>query len=313
MREVVIPLATGITLFLFGMRLMRIGLDELSGKYLKGFLHRFTKTPYHGFFTGTIATMLLQSSSAVTVITIGLINSKMISFYQAIGIVLGTNLGTVVTVELIALNINQWAVPLLIIGALLVLIPYGKCRPIGLFIGGFSIIFLGIDALQMIAIPLQNTAFFSYIVTVPKQQIVIGIIFGTIVTAVIQSSSAVTAMTMSMMLYQNVPLTFGLAIILGSNIGTCFTAILASIGGTTEGKQVATAHVLLNVLGVIFIFPFIDSFSVFVQTLSSYPPTQIAHAQLVFNLASSLVALLFVKPFTNLTLLLAPKGNTVDR
>lgn len=308
MREIIIPLTIGITLFLFGMQMMRIGLTWLSGSYLKQFLYRFTQTPYHGFFTGTVATLLLQSSSAVTVITIGLINARMLSFYQSIGIILGTNVGTVATAELLALNIGRFAVPLLLIGACMVLFPYFKIRATGLFIGGFAIIFLGMDALQMISEPLQRSALFDLIISMPNQQIIIGIIFGALVTAIIQSSSAMTAMTMSMMLYQELPLTFGIAIILGSNIGTCITAILASIGGSNEGKQVATAHILLNILGVIIFYPFIEPFSELIQKLTAYPPAQIAHAQLIFNLTSSLAVLLFVKPFANMTLLIAPKA-----
>lgn len=308
MREIIIPLAIGITLFLFGMQMMRIGLTRLSGSYLKQFLYKFTRTPYHGFFTGTVATLLLQSSSAVTVITIGLINTRMINFYQSIGIILGTNVGTVATAELLALNIGRVAVPLLLIGACLVILPYFKIRATGLFIGGFAIIFLGMDALQMISEPLQHSALFDLIISMPKQQIIIGIIFGALVTAIIQSSSAMTAMTMSMMLYQELPLTFGIAIILGSNIGTCITAVLASIGGSNEGKQVATAHILLNIFGVIIFYPFIEPFSELIQSLTAYPPAQIAHAQLIFNLTSSLAVLLFVKPFAKLTLLIAPKA-----
>jgi len=307
MREVVIPLATGITLFIFGMQLMRLGLNRLSGNYLQLFLAQSTATPYHGFFTGTIATMLLQSSSAVTVITIGLINAGMLTFYQSVGIVLGTNIGTVVTAELIALDIGRWAVPLLLSGAFLVLFSYPKLRALGLFFGGFATIFLGMDALQMIAGPVQRSLLFQKIIALPEHQILLGILLGTVVTAIIQSSSATTAMTMSMMYYQGIPLSFGIAIILGSNIGTCFTAILASFGGSIEGKQMATAHVLLNVIGVAIFAPFIFFFAELVQKLTPYPPTQIAHAQLIFNLVSSLAILPFVKPFAKLTLLLTRK------
>jgi len=232
----------------------------------------------------------------------------MLSFYQTIGIILGTNVGTVVTAELLALNISRVAVPLLFLGACMVALPYPKIRATGLFIGGFATIFLGMDALQMISGPIQGSAFFSFIISMPEQQIILGIIFGAVVTAIIQSSSAMTAMTMSMMLYQNLPLTFGIAIILGSNIGTCVTAILASIGGSNEGKQVATAHILLNFLGVIIFYPFIQQFSDLIQMLTAYPPAQIAHAQLIFNLTSSLAVLPFVKLFAKLTLLIAPKA-----
>jgi len=306
MREVIIPLATGITFFLFGMQLMRTGLIRLSGDYLQQFIYRFTKTPYHGFFTGTVATLLLQSSSAVTVITIGLINAGMLSFYQSIGIILGANLGTVVTVELIALDIGKWAVPILLLGGILVAIPYERWRAIGLFIGGFAIIFLGMDALQMISTPIQRSAFLQTIISLPEQQLAIGLFFGILVTLLIQSSSATTALTMGLIYYQGIPLPLGIAVILGSNIGTCITAVLASIGGNLEGKQMATAHVLLNVIGVALFYPFILPFSHLIQALTDYPPTQIAHAQLLFNLVSSLMVLPFVKPFAKLTLLLIP-------
>ena len=307
MREFIIPLATGITLFLFGMQIMRVGLLRLSGDYLAKFLYKFTKTPYHGFFTGTVATLFLQSSSAVTVITIGLINAGALSFYQSIGIILGTNIGTVATVQLIALNIGKWAVPLLIIGAVLVLFSNNMVRAIGLFLGGFAIIFLGMDALQMIADPIQRSEFMIKITELPEHQQLIGLLFGIVVTAIIQSSSATTALTMGMIYYQGIPLQFGIAIILGANIGTCFTAILASFGGSKEGKQMAMAHVLLNVIGVVLFYPLIPKLSQIVQTMTVYPPAQVAHAQLIFNIANSLIILPFVKQFERLTIFLSPR------
>ncbi len=307
MREFIIPLATGITLFLFGMQIMRVGLLRLSGDYLRQFLYKFTKTPYHGFFTGTVATLFLQSSSAVTVITIGLINAGAITFYQSIGIILGTNIGTVATVQLIALNIGKWAVPLLMFGAALVLFPKNSVRATGLFIGGFAIIFLGMDALQMISEPIQRSAIMTKVIELPEHQQLIGLLFGITVTGIIQSSSATTALTMGMIYYQGIPLNFGIAIILGANIGTCFTAILASIGGSNEGKQMAMAHVLLNIIGVILFYPLIPKLSLLVQTMTVYPPTQIAHAQLIFNIANSLIILPFVKQFERLTILLSPR------
>lgn len=304
MREFVIPFATGLALFLFGMNLLRIGLLKISGEYLKAFIQRFTKTTYHGFFTGTIATLLLQSSSAVSVITIGLTNARMITFYQTIGIILGANVGTVATAELMALNINKWAIPMLILGITLILIPKQKIRALGLTISGFSIIFLGMDALLSISIYLQESNIFKQILSFSEQKIFIGLIIGIVITAIIQSSSATTAITMSLICAQNFPLEFGIAIILGSNIGTCFTAILASFGGELEGKQVATAHVLLNVIGVLLFVPLISQLSLFIETITTDPATQIAHSQLIFNLIISLIILPFVKPFSRLTVFL---------
>jgi len=307
MREFIIPFATGLTFFLFGMKIMRIGLESVSGDYLHDFLFNFTKTPYHGFFTGTIATILLQSSSAVTVLTIGFINAGLLDFYQSIGIILGTNVGTVATVELLALNVSRVAVPLLIFAAIMFLIPSSKTRSMGLFFGGFSIIFLGMDALRMISGFIQNSVWLQTILSFTEHQNLIGLIIGLMVASMIQSSSATIAMTMGMIFNSAIPLNFGLAIVLGSNIGTCITAILASFGGNVEGKQVATAHLLLNVVGVSLFYPFIPDFVHFLTRLTSNPPTQIAHFQLIFNLVSSLAILPFSKPFAKLTLYLAPK------
>jgi len=311
MREIIIPLATGIMLFLLGMQVMRIGLFRLSGDRLQEFLYRFTKTPYHGFLSGSIATLFLQSSSAVSVITIGLVNTNLLSFYQSIGIILGTNLGTVATVELISLNIGRWVIVMLLLGALLVLIPKQTFRSIGLFIGGFAIIFLGMDALQMISVPLQRSSFMQAIIALPEHQLIVGILVGIIITSIIQSSSATTAMIMGMMYYQGIPLPFGIAVILGSNIGTCITAILASIGGSVQGKQVAAAHVLLNLIGVVIFYPLIYPLANFLQELTPYPPTQIAHAQLIFNLISSLIVLPFARPFAIFTTYLVPRNRIV--
>ncbi|MFV9511018.1 Na/Pi cotransporter family protein [Tepidibacillus sp. LV47] len=307
MREIIIPLATGLAFFLFGMKIMRIGLDKLSGEHLQQFIYQFTKTPYHGFFTGTIATLLLQSSSAVTVLTIGLINAGMMDFFQTIGIILGTNLGTVATVELLALEISRISVPLLLVGAIFFLFPYPKIRAIGLFLGGFAIIFLGMDALQMISEPIKHTGWLQTLLSYPEHQDLIGLLIGIMITSIVQSSSATIAMTMGMFYGSAIPLSFGLAIVLGANIGTCITAILASIGGNKEGKQVATAHLLLNVLGVAIFYPLLPEFVFVVAHLTTYPPAQIAHFQLIFNLISSLAVLPFAKPFARLILFLAPK------
>lgn len=193
---------------------------------------------------------------------------------------------------------------MLILGITLILIPKQKIRALGLTISGFSIIFLGMDALLSISIYLQESNIFKQILSFSEQKIFIGLIIGIVITAIIQSSSATTAITMSLICAQNFPLEFGIAIILGSNIGTCFTAILASFGGELEGKQVATAHVLLNVIGVLLFVPLISQLSLFIETITTDPATQIAHSQLIFNLIISLIILPFVKPFSRLTVFL---------
>ncbi|RKD23992.1 Na/Pi-cotransporter [Ammoniphilus oxalaticus] len=306
MKEIVIPAAVGLTIFLFGLQLMRIGLNHLAGDKLKNVLTRFTKTPTHGFFTGTIVTMLMQSSSAVTVITIGLTNARLLTFPQTIGIILGSNIGTTVTPQLIALNISDYALPTFLIGALLWFFPSHILRCSGLALAGFGCIFLGMDTMQMIAEPIRKMGILEDLVLMGSENSVIGIIVGTVITALIQSSTATTAITMNFIGDHLIPLSMAIAIILGSNIGTCVTALLASIGGNTASIRVAWCHVILNTLGVVLFIPLIGALALLITTLSSHPPAQVAHAQTIFNVACSLLALPFATHFGRLIEFLIP-------
>lgn len=300
MKEMIIPFAVGITIFLFGMQIMRIGLNNLAGNKLKDILTRFTKTPVHGFFTGTVITMLMQSSSAVTVITIGLTNARLLTFPQTIGIILGTNIGTTVTTQIIALNISDYALPLFLLGALLWFLPIHALRCTGLAIAGFGCIFLGMDAMQMIAEPIRDTGIFRELVLMGSENSVIGVLIGTAMTAAIQSSTATTAITMSFIGDHLIPLTMAIAIILGSNIGTCMTALIASLGGNTASARVAWSHIILNVAGVLFFIPLISVLALITTMMSDYPPAQVAHAQTIFNVICSLAVLPFAHAFAKL-------------
>ncbi|WP_134700135.1 Na/Pi cotransporter family protein [Ammoniphilus sp. YIM 78166] len=307
MKEIIIPFAVGISIFLFGMQIMKLGLNNLAAHKLKEILTRFTKTPSHGFLTGTVLTMLLQSSSAVTVITIGLTNARLLTFPQTIGIILGTNIGTTVTTQIIALDIYQYAVPLFLFGAFLWLIPYHILRCTGLAIAGFGCIFLGMDAMQTIVHPFRETGIFRELVVWGSENSVVGVLIGTAISAVIQSSSATTAITMSFMGDHLIPLTMAIAIVLGSNIGTCMTALIAAIGGNTASVRVAWSHIILNVAGVVAFIPLISLLALISTSLTAHPPAQVAHAQTIFNVVCSLVVLPFAHLFARLVEYLIPE------
>ena len=276
MKEIIIPFAVGLMIFFFGMQLMRIGLNNLAvaGHKLQDILTRFTKTPAHGFLTGTIITMIMQSSSAVTVITIGLTNARLLTFPQTIGIILGTNIGTTMTTQLIALNISDYALPTFLLGCLLWFLPVHALRCTGLALAGFGCIFLGMDAMQMIAGPIRETGIFQDLVVKGSENSVVGILIGTAITAAIQSSTATTAITMSFIADHLIPLTMAIAIVLGSNVGTCMTALIASIGGNTASIRVAWSHIILNVVGVILFIPLISILALVTTMLSNHPPAQ---------------------------------------
>ncbi len=306
MREVIIPFAVGLTLFIFGMQVMRIGLSNFAGNQLQDILYRFTQTPYHAFLTGLITTMFMQSSSAVTVITIGLTNARVIKFPQTIGIILGANIGTCFTTELIVLDVGLLAMPMVGIGAILWLTNIHLLRCIGLTFAGFGCIFLGMEAMSMIKYAVENSDFVHNLFIMASEKLWIGIVVGTVLTAVIQSSSATTAMAMSFMSDQYFTLPIAIAIVLGANIGTCFTAIIAAIGGIRASKQVACAHILVNILGVIVFYPLIHWLASIVTALTDVPQAQIAHAQTIFNIICSVALLPFCKPFAKLVQLIVP-------
>ncbi len=296
-REILFPLIIGLVIFFYGLSLMRTGLDRLAGHRLEEWLLRFTRTPWHGFLTGTIATALLQSSTAITVITVGLVNARVLTYRQSIGIILGTNVGTTVTTQLIALSLQDYAIPLLIIGLVLWLIPKPAIRFTGLSIGGFSLLIIALTIMSKIATPIASSPSFQSWLVMMSESHTLGVLVGTIFTAIIQSSSATTAIAMVFVEGGLIPLASAVAIILGSNLGTCLTAYLASLGGDRSGKMVAYAHVFLNLFGVLLFLPMISLLTLLTLYLANDPSVQVAHAQTVFNLFTSLLVLPFAYQF----------------
>jgi len=306
MKEFMIPFATGLAIFLFGMQILRIGFENLFLEKAKSLLAIFTKNPVMGFITGTIATAILQSSSAVTLLTIALTHSRIITFRQSLGIILGTNIGTTFTTEFIAFRIEHLGVYLFTLGFILFFVPRVAIRSTGFVLGGFGLLFLGMDIMQSITPVVKQLGWMNHLYYFGQDNILNGILAGTLLTAIIQSSTATTAITMNLIYDQLLPLSIAIAIILGSNIGTCITAVLGSIGTSHEAKKVALSHVLLNLFGVILFVPLIPTLIYLVQTMTDDPSLQVAHAQMLFNVICSLVALPFIYYFERLILYLTP-------
>ncbi|MCS1350455.1 Na/Pi cotransporter family protein [Mechercharimyces sp. CAU 1602] len=307
MKEILIPLATGLTIFLFGMQLIRMGLQELAGDHMRRVIRTFTRTPVHGFITGTLSTAVLQSSSMVTVLTIGFVHSGFLTFPQSIGVILGTNIGTTLTTEILTLNIEDFALPLILFGASMRLFPNKVWANIGLSMAGFGCIFLGMEAIQWIAEPLKERGLVDWMLFDNHSPVWSGILVGTLLTAIIQSSSASIAMTMGFFATGLIPLPFALAIILGSNIGTCITGLIAAIGTIRPAQQVAVAHLILNVGGAILFAPLIDWFAAYTTQLQLEPASQIAHFQTIYNVLCSLIVLPFATPFARLITTILPE------
>ena len=305
---VLLKFAAGVALLLFGMKFMKEGLEKAAKRRIQQALKVLTGNPLIGFLTGTLLTALVQSSTAVTVITIGFVNAGFITFYQAVGIIMGTNVGTCITAQMISFSLEELALPAIGLGALLMIIPNQRSlRYLGQSIVGFGIVFLGIGTMAGSLEPLrQSPAFINFLGQISSNALA-GVIVGALFTALIHSSATTAGVVMALSGQGLIDLPTAIAIILGSNIGTCVTGVLAAIGTPTAAKQVAVAHVLLNVLGVALVMPFINPFTDIISSTASTLPRQIANAHTVFNVLSSVLVLPFSRQFAALVRRILPQ------
>jgi phosphate:Na+ symporter len=300
--EIISFFAVYLAVFLFGMTVMRIGMQTISQDRIRKYLLILTSSPLMGVIAGTVLTGLLQSSSAVMVITIGLVATRYLSFKQSLGIILGANIGTTFTTELITFDVSKGIVPMLIIGSSLLLFRMKPFFNIGCILFGLGSIFVAMNGFEHLAADIVALPLASSLFTLADQYHYAGIGIGTVVTAVIQSSTATTGIIMGFLSSHSLTIDTGIAIMLGSNIGTCITAFLASIGSNKEAKLVAYAHIWLNVLGVLLFYPFISYLSGIVQSLVTAPDIQLAHASLIFNVLCTVIALPLIGIFSRFIL-----------
>ncbi|WP_312028285.1 Na/Pi symporter [Bacillus sp. HMF5848] len=280
-----------VILFIFGMTVMRVGLFNLSANKMKAYLIKFTDNPFKGLITGTIITAILQSSSAVTILTIGLVTAGYITFKQSIGIILGTNIGTTFTTEIITFDLSNVIIPFLVVGTLLMFVPKVKIFSFGAFLFGLGCMFVSMNGFELLAAPISVIPSVQTFLQESNNNSLLAVAIGTVLTAIIQSSTATTGIIMSFLNENILSLSTGIAIVLGANVGTCVTALLASIGASHQAKLTAYTHVWLNVIGVILFFPLIKWFVYVASTLTSFPDVQLAHVSLIFNVLSSIIAL----------------------
>jgi phosphate:Na+ symporter len=311
MFEIISVFLLGLVIFLYGLNTMREGFERLAGKHLQEILLRFTKTPFRGFLTGTFTTALLQSSTAVTVLTIGFVHAGILSFSQSIGIILGTNIGTTITTQILALHIEDLALPLLLIGFTLRLLPWPNVKKIGPILSGFGCLFLGIKLIQSLIQPLEEKGWIDSLMQSSGNPILLGLLISILITALIHSSSATIAITMGFYASGLVSLPFALAVVYGSNIGTCVTGLMAAFRTSIHAKRVAISHLILNVLGAMVFTPLIPFYIDWIPYLADQPSVQLAHVQTIFNIICSIAVLPFTDAFAKLIIWLVPERNKV--
>ncbi|MFZ3588206.1 Na/Pi symporter [Bacillus sp. DJP31] len=288
-----------IAIFMFGLTIMRSGLNRLATDQVKEKLLLLTNNPLQGLLIGMLITAVLQSSSAVMVITIGFVSAGLLTFRNSIGIMLGANIGTTITAELMTIQVGEMSLPIVLVGILLLLIPNRTTFSIGTALVGIGCMFVAMKGFTFLAHSIYSYSIVKTTLLYTNHNDLAGILLGAFLSAIIQSSSAVIGILMGFLHHQHISINAGIAIMLGANIGTCVTAILASISTTVEAKWTAYAHIWLNVFGVILFIPFINLLSKFVITLTPVLETQLAHASVIFNIACSLLALPLINVFAN--------------
>ncbi|MBR2953547.1 MAG: Na/Pi cotransporter family protein [Clostridia bacterium] len=304
----------GIGLFLYGINAMGEGLEYAAGSKMKKILGALTKNRLLAVLMGTLVTALIQSSSATTVMVVGFVNAGLMNLAQAVGVIMGANIGTTVTSVLIAMDLSMIAPVALFVGVFVMLfVKKDIIKHIAQTIAGFGMLFWGLDTMSAAMEPLRDSEVFIYFMTNYTNPIV-GILIGMVVTAVIQSSSASIGILQALAVQGLVPIDFAIYILLGQNIGTCVTAMLSSVGGKTNSKRTAVMHLLFNVLGTV-IFLLITAFTPYtslLERISDNVSVQISSAHVIFNVVSTLLLFPFANWIIKMACILVPDKEPED-
>lgn len=298
----------GLGLFLYGMKLMGDGLELAAGSRLRKMLEKLTTNRYLGALVGLVVTGIIQSSTAVSVMVVGFVNAEIMTLSQAIGVIMGANIGTTVTSILLSFKISTYAPIAIFIGAfMVVLCKKNNHKYVGQIIAGFGILFFGMSTMSGGLEPLADSPFFKDILTSVSNPFV-GILVGVIFAAAIQSSSASVGVLQALGAVGALALPNAVYIIYGLNIGACSTAVISSIGATKAARRTAMAHVIFNTLGTILftVITLLTPFISWVQQCTDYVPLQISIVHIVFNVLCTLLFLPMSNLLTKLACIIIP-------
>ena len=242
----------GLGLFLYGMKLMGDGLENAAGEKLKSILEKLTSNKYIGVLIGAAVTCIIQSSSATTVMVVSFVNAGLMSLAQAAGVIMGANIGTTITAQMVAFDLDAIAPLVIGIGAILMLMAKTKkARDFASIAVGFGILFMGMDLMGSSMSPIAKSDWFKEFILVVSDNSILGLLTGLGLTAIVQSSSATTGILIALATTGQIDMRLALPVILGCNIGTCVTALLSSLGANRTAKKAAIIHLFFNVMGSI--------------------------------------------------------------
>lgn len=288
-----LELLGGLALFLYGMQMMSQGLEAAAGNRMKQILEKLTINRFLGVAVGAGITAIIQSSSATTVMVVGFVNSGMMTLQQAVWIIMGANIGTTITGQLIALDIGAVAPLIAFVGIMMVMfIKKQKFTHFGQILAGFGVLFMGMGYMGLAMEPLQQSEGFIHLMTSFSNPF-LGILMGAVFTAVIQSSSASVGILQTIAVSGLIGFDGAVYVLFGQNIGTCITAVLASIGANRNAKRTTLIHLMFNVIGTIVFTTLcmVTPLIAFMESLTSNPAAQIANMHTLFNVVTTLLLL----------------------
>lgn len=305
----------GLALFLYGMQMMSFGLEAAAGNKMKLILEKLTTNRFVGVLTGAFITAIIQSSSATTVMVVGFVNSGMMTLRQAVWIIMGANIGTTITGQLIALDVGVIAPFVAFLGVVnLVFFKNEKFNHIGEILAGLGILFIGMEMMSNAMKPLGNSSEFIGLLTKFENPL-LGILAGTVFTALIQSSSASVGILQALASSGVIELNSAAFILFGQNIGTCITALLASISASKNAKRATLIHIMFNVIGTVLFTLFCLTTPLISLIQGQTPhnvPAQIANLHTLFNLVTTIVLIPFGVWLTKLAEVLLKDGPETD-
>lgn len=313
----VLKLLGGLALFLYGMQMMSTNLEAAAGNRMKDILEKLTANRFMGVLVGAAITAVIQSSSATTVMIVGFVNAGLMQLNQAVWLIMGANIGTTITGQMIALDVGMYAPLLAFLGvAMIMFVKNKKVQYVGGIIAGFGVLFLGMEMMSDAMMPLRDNQAFVNLMTRFTNP-VLGILAGAVFTAIIQSSSASVGILQALAMSGLIGLDGAVFVLFGQNIGTCITAVLASIGTSRNAKRTTIIHLMFNVIGTIIfviiclITPFV---SWMIQTAPGNPAAQIANTHTIFNITTTLLLLPFGNMLAKAAVMILPdkKEETTD-
>lgn len=306
--ENIITFLAGMGLLLYGIKIMGEGLELAAGAKLKSLLEKMTSNKFLAVIVGFVITTLIQSSTATTVMVVGFVNTGIMNLTQAIGVIMGANIGTTTTSILVSLNLGMIAPVAIAIGV--TFITFSKknmLKHIGLALTGFGMLFLGMRLMQEAMAPLQDSVVFKNWILNANSP-VLGIIIGAAIAALIHSSAASIGILQALASQGLIPLHFAVFVIYGQNIGTCITALISALGTKTNSKRTAVMHVLFNLFGTLtfllitFFLPFVS----WIESVSDNTMMQLSLVHIIFNVVSTLIMFPFSKVLVKLSCLIVP-------